>query len=135
MSDQTISKDALNGLPNAVQEKIGENLRSYFETLVDYLDQGHIAEDENRDSVVSLLDWTLSVLREAGEPLTTQVFEKLAEPFGNVMIYVGSQDWVSYRAAVPDVLLELSCIPTVRPQHSIEAAQSLGVGSREVVSA
>lgn len=121
-----IDKNRLEQMPAAVKERIDEvGLREPLENLLDHLNSDYPDDVRDQEFLHDLLDWIIRVLSDAIEPLPIQTFMNLNSYLHNLRNYVIHQDWNNIRNAVPDILRELSTMPTARPTYEIDKVREL----------
>ena len=93
-----IDKNRLDQMPAAVTEKIEEvGLRAPLENLLDLLNSDHPDSSETQEFLYYLLDWILTVLSDAIEPLPSQTFNNLNSYLNNLQNWVSNQHWDNSR--------------------------------------
>ena len=126
MTDSMISRDALNALPTNVHEKLNETgLLSYLESLIDVLHNEDMPSSEDTEFLHSVLEWTLTVLQRACEPLSVTIFERLRDQMQTPLSDAQNQNWPRFRSRVADYLQTLSSIPTIQPDYKIASTHSV----------
>ena len=126
MTDSTISRDVLSALPTSVHEKLTETgLHSHLESLIDVLHDEDTPSSEDTEFLHSVLEWTLTVLQRACEPLSVTTFERLRDQMQAPLSDAQNRNWPRFRMRVADYLQTLSSIPTIQPDYKIASTHSL----------
>ena len=122
MNAPDMDPESLQQLPDAIREIMEEvGLWDTLHELLEHLNGSDVPLDEC-DDLVELLDWTMAVFTAASGPLVQETFSNLNNDFSPIRDYISQNDWHSYVSYIPDVLRELSTIPTAQPDYSVEAA-------------
>ena len=80
---------------------------------------------EDTEFLLNFLDWTLTILRRARDPLADRTLERIRDHMLPAVSDAQNQNWPSFRVRVSDCLQALSSLPTIQPEHEVAVARSL----------
>lgn len=126
MSLIDIYRKNLAQLPPHVQGKISEiEFHDTFERLLDCLSSDDLVEHDEAEQLHALINWTLTVLSSAVEPLDGQTLYELHDHYGHLADNASSRNWQGCQDRVRPILQVLSIIPTIVAKNTLESAQAL----------
>ena len=126
MSLLDVYRKNLTQLPSPVQAKIREiGLQDTFERLFDCLSSNDLVEHAEVEQLHALINWTLSVLSSAVEPLDSETFHELHDLYAHLADNASGRNWQGCQERVRPILQLLSIIPTIVARNTLESAQAL----------